>query len=106
MIHHVKQSEVVAYSSFEMFELVADLDHYKDFLPWCSAEVLERTNGEVLAKVQVSYGPVKAAFTTRNENHPNEYIKMRLVRGSFRHFEGSWNFEGLPQGGTRVSLDL
>jgi coenzyme Q-binding protein COQ10 len=107
MIHHVKQSEVVAYSSFEMFELVADVDHYKDFLPWCSgSEVLERQNGEVLAEIRLSYGPVKAAFTTRNENHPNEFIKMRLVRGSLKHFEGSWHFEKLPQGGTRVSLDL
>ena len=100
MIHHVKQSEVVAYSPFEMFELVADLDHYKNFLPWCSgSEVLERKNGEVLAVIQLAYVPVKAAFTTRNENHPNEYIKMRLVRRSLRHFEGSWHFEGLRQGG-------
>ena len=60
----------------------------------------------MLAEIQVTYGPVKAAFTTHNENHPNEYIKMRLVRGSLRHFEGSWHFERLPQGGTRVSLDL
>jgi coenzyme Q-binding protein COQ10 len=107
MIHHVNRSEVVPFSPVQMFELVADIDHYKEFLPWCSgSKVLDRKNGEVLAEIQVSYGPIKAAFTTSNENHPNSHIDMHLVHGPLRRLEGKWYFEPVSQGSTRVGLDL
>ena len=65
-----------------MFDLLADLNHNEDFLPCCSgSKILEWKNGEVLAEIHVTSGSVKAAFTTRNKNHPNESIEMRLVRG-------------------------
>jgi coenzyme Q-binding protein COQ10 len=107
MIHHIKKSEVVPFGPVQMFELVADIDHYKDFLPWCSAsKVLDRKNGEVLAEIQVNYGPIKAAFTTSNENHPNSHIDMHLVHGPLRQLEGKWYFEPVSQGSTGVGLDL
>jgi ribosome-associated toxin RatA of RatAB toxin-antitoxin module len=107
MIHHVKESEIVSFSPAQMFKLVADIDHYKDFLPWCSSsKVLDRKKDEVLAEIQLAYGPIKAAFTTRNENHPNSQIDLHLVHGPLRQLEGKWSFEEVSQRSTRVSLDL
>jgi ribosome-associated toxin RatA of RatAB toxin-antitoxin module len=107
MIHHVKKSEFVPFSPVKMFKLVADIDHYKDFLPWCcGSRVLDRKNGEVLAEIQVAYGPIKTAFTTRNETHPNSQIDMHLVHGPLKQLEGKWYFEQASRGSTRVSLDL
>jgi coenzyme Q-binding protein COQ10 len=107
MIHHVKESEVVPFSPVQMFKLVADIDHYKDFLPWCSgSKVLDRKSGEVLAEIQLAYGPIKAAFMTHNENHPNSHIDLHLVHGPLKQLEGRWYFEQVSQGSTRVSLDL
>jgi coenzyme Q-binding protein COQ10 len=107
MIHHVKKSEVVPFSPVRMFKLVADIDHYKDFLPWCSgSKVLDRKNGQVLAEIQLAYGPIKSAFTTSNENHPNSHIDLHLVHGPLRQLEGKWYFEDMSQGSTRVTLDL
>jgi coenzyme Q-binding protein COQ10 len=107
MIHHVKESEVVPFSPVQMFKLVADIDYYKDFLPWCGgSKILDRKNDEVLAEIQLAYGPIKAAFTTRNENHPNSQIDLHLVHGPLRQLEGKWCFEDMSQGSTRVTLDL
>ena len=107
MMHHVKKSEVVPYSPSEMFKLVADVDRYEEFLPWCSgSRVLEHHGGNVLAELQVAYGPIKTAFTTRNRNHPNRMIEMHLVDGPLKHLEGAWQFKALPEGGTLVSLEL
>jgi coenzyme Q-binding protein COQ10 len=107
MIHHVKKSEIVPFSPGQMFGLIADIDHYEDFLPWCSgSKVLERKNRKVLAEIQVNYGPIKAAFTTSNENHPNSHIDMHLVHGPLKQLEGKWYFESMSQGSTRVGLDL
>jgi ribosome-associated toxin RatA of RatAB toxin-antitoxin module len=107
MIHRVKQSEVVPFSPVQMFKLVADIDHYRDFLPWCTgSKVLDRKNGEVLAEIQLAYGPIETAFTTSNENHPNSHIDLHLVHGPLRQLEGKWYFEDMSHGSTRVSLEL
>ena len=106
-MHHVRKSEIVSYSPSEMFDLVADVDRYREFLPFCrNSRVLTREGGEELGEIQVAYGPIKAAFVTRNRYQPYEKIEIRLVKGPLKFLEGSWRFESIPQGGTRVSLDL
>lgn len=107
MMHHVKKSEVIPYSASQLFAVVADVDRYKEFLPWCrDSKVLSHRGREVLAEIQVAYGPVRTAFTTRNENRPNETIEIHLAGGPLKHLDGAWRFKGLPEGGTLVSLDL
>jgi len=107
MMHHIKKSEVVPYSASEMFSLVADVARYNEFLPWCTeARVLHEKQGKVEVEFRLAYGPIRTGFTTRNRFQPNEKIEMQLLRGPLKHLEGSWSFRELPEGGTRISIDL
>jgi ribosome-associated toxin RatA of RatAB toxin-antitoxin module len=107
-MHEIKDSETVPYTAQQMFSLVADVDRYKEFLPWCqdSRIVRREKNNGVVAEIQLGYGPVHATFTTRNKHRINREIKMDLLEGPFEFLEGSWHFEPMPGEGCRMSLDL
>ena len=89
-----------------MYELVADIEHYPDFLPWChGAKILHQSKTMVEARLTISKGGLSKSFTTRNTMYPYHTINLHLVEGPFRHFQGSWNFMAEGEG-ARVSLHL
>src|SRR5689334_20160032 len=63
----VHRSVLVPYSAQQMFDLVDDVQHYCEFLPWCggSKVIAETANGKV-ARVDISFKGVSAHFTTNN----------------------------------------
>lgn len=90
-----------------MFDLVADVESYPQFLPWCrGACVVACADGDVEATLEIAKGPLRKSFTTRNRLFPGQRIDLRLVEGPFRHLEGHWVFEDLGGGGAKVSLQL
>ncbi len=103
----ILRSALVPFTCQQMFDLVADIESYPDFLPWCrSAVVHSRGPMRVEASVEVARGPFRGAFTTENALRPPERITMRLLRGPFKHLDGSWLFENVGEQGTRVSLEM
>lgn len=109
---HVKRSVLLWYSSREMYNLVTDIERYPEFLPWCSrAELLERTDEGVTARLSMAYAGVRHAFTTRNEHLAGESVLMKLVDGPFSVLDGVWGFKpiggaGADRNACRVELDL
>lgn len=103
----VNRSALVPYSAADMYALVADVERYPDFLPWCSrATVHRRAGSEVEASLEISRGPVRKSFRTRNTLHPRHLIEISLVAGPFRRLSGQWRFAPLAERGCRVSLQL
>ncbi len=105
-MHTVARSVTVPYSPADMYNLVADIDRYHEFLPWCTAsQVVEAKGDEVLGELRVGYGKLSTTFRTRNRNEPGKKIEMRLATGPFHSLEGSWTFD--PAGaGCTVGLEL
>jgi len=103
----VHKSVLVPYSADEMYALVADLESYPQFLPWCSdARILSQDADRVEAMIEMSKGGIRKSFTTRNRLQPGKMIEMRLREGPFRRLEGYWRFDPLGDDGSKVSLDL
>lgn len=106
-MRHVKRSALVPYSAMQMYELVADVERYPEFLPWCSAaEVLRREGEEVTARLALRRGAVSASFTTRNRLVAGLSLEMRLLEGPFRSLEGRWDFRQIGTAGSRVELEM
>ncbi len=104
---NINRSALVMHSSDEMYRLVNDVSSYPTFLPWCShAEVLERTELFMLARVEVKKGGMKQAFTTRNDLSVPNQIRMDLVDGPFRFLKGCWSFDALQANACKVTLSL
>ena len=101
----VDRNAMVPYSAEQMYALVDDVEAYSEFLPWCTAAVLQSRNAEeFIASLTIGYGALNSAFTTRNLLHPPHSMTMQLQDGPFRLLEGRWEFEQLGDSGCEVKL--
>lgn len=97
----------VPYSAHEMYELVADVESYPQFLPWCrGARIIARDEVSTVAALDVAFSVLHKSFTTRNRLYPVQAIDMQLVEGPFKHLQGRWRFDALAPQASRISLDL
>ncbi|MGB1110944.1 MAG: type II toxin-antitoxin system RatA family toxin [Gammaproteobacteria bacterium] len=103
----VKRSALLSYSAEQMFALVADIESYPQFLPWCRSTTVHSRNGdEVHASVELAKGSVHKTFSTVNRMQKDKMIEMRLVDGPFKHLQGFWQFTPLDEKACRVSVDM
>ncbi len=94
---HVNRSVLLAHSPHQMYALVTAVQDYPKFLPWCErAEVLHTHADGVTARLHLSYLGVHQAFTTRNEQTPDERVVLKLVDGPFSVLDGTWRFVPVP----------
>lgn len=106
-MRQVRRSALVPYSATQMFELVADVERYPAFLPWCTgAEVLARDGELVTARLALRRAGASAQFTTQNRLVPGDFLEMRLLEGPFRLLEGRWEFRAIGVAGSRVGLEM
>ena len=102
----VRKKMWVPYAREDVYRLIADIEAYATFLPWCAAaKILRRWEGGVEASLTLKKGGLSKTFVTRNLETLNEKIAMHLVSGPFKHLYGVWLFED-QNGGVEVSLDL
>ncbi|USX23528.1 type II toxin-antitoxin system RatA family toxin [Oxalobacteraceae bacterium OTU3REALA1] len=103
----VHKSVFLGYSAQQMFDLVANIDDYPKFLPWCSGvEIRERRDNVVVASIGINYHGVKQSFTTSNENTAPTTIKMKLVDGPFKSLDGVWTFKALREDACKIEFDM
>lgn len=94
-----------------MFEVVADVERYPEFLPWCVAlRVLSRElvkKREVLtAEMAVGYGALREKYTSRVILDRNERtIDVAQTSGPFKQLENHWRFTPASEG-CRVDFSL
>ena len=107
MLQTISKTALVPYAASEMFELVADVEQYPGFLPWCrGARVRSPGEDTVEASLDIGKGPIRKTFTTRNVMTPDSKIEIELVDGPFKHLQGCWQFLSLDGAGCRIELEL
>jgi ribosome-associated toxin RatA of RatAB toxin-antitoxin module len=90
-----------------MYALVADVESYPQFLPWCERAVVSVSEpNRALATLHINFRGLKKEFTTENLSRTGERIDMRLVSGPFRSLDGSWLFTALSENACKVELSL
>jgi ribosome-associated toxin RatA of RatAB toxin-antitoxin module len=100
------QSERLMASPEVVFEVIAAVERYPEFVPWCTAAWQETLgDGQVLATIEVAAGPFHERLSTRNSLEPPRSLAMELVSGPFRHLHGRWHLMPCPEG-TEVTLEL
>lgn len=94
------------YTPAQMYALVADIERYPEFLPYCQSVHIRQTQGQQLqAEVVVGYKGLQHRFTTQNTNTPDAAIAMRLLQGPLKTLNGEWHFKALDLG-CEVSIVL
>jgi coenzyme Q-binding protein COQ10 len=94
----------VRYTARQMFDLVADVEQYPQFLPLCEALTVrsreKRGASTVLvATMEVGYKAIREAFTTRVTLNPDQAtVLVEYLEGPFRRLENWWRFDPVPGG--------
>ena len=101
----------VPHSPSDMFDLVADVDKYPQFLPLCQAlKVRRREDGKngrtvVVADMTVAYKVFHETFASRvTLDKPKLTILVEYLDGPFSHLENRWNFKEDGKGGCIVEF--
>ncbi len=103
----IQRSALVPYTAEEMFHLVADVEKYGEFLPWCSgARVIHESGNTVTAQVDIAFKKVKQSFTTVNEIEEGRQIIMNLKDGPFSSLSGVWKFIELDEQASKILFDI
>lgn len=106
-MHKVQRSVLVPYSAAQMFDLVAKVEDYPKFMPWCGGtEVHERDENGIRASVVIQFAGLRQRFTTRNTHHYPDRIRLDLVDGPFSMLEGVWEFNALADDACKVVFTM
>jgi coenzyme Q-binding protein COQ10 len=106
-----KTNRRVRHCAGEMFDLVADVERYPEFVPLCRAlkvrsRTTDSTGKEILvADMTVAYKLVREAFTSRvTLDRAQSLILVEYLEGPFRHLENRWTFTPADEGACDVEF--
>jgi ribosome-associated toxin RatA of RatAB toxin-antitoxin module len=106
-MREISRSAIVGHSAARLYALVEDVAAYPRFLPWClAAEVKERSDNTMLARLEVGMRALRQSFTTRTVSRPGESIHIALVEGPFRAFNADWHFTPLGDAACKIEFRL
>lgn len=98
------ETQFSPYAPQQIFDLVADIERYPEFLPWCrAARILERGENSCLAELLISFKHLTEHYTSRVTFSPSHAVEVEMVAGPFHHLINRWKFT--PEGqGTRIDF--
>lgn len=106
-------TRVVRHGAAQMFDLVADVEAYPQFLPLCTGLRVRRrmAGGEgvetIVAEMQVGFKAIRESFTSRVElDRPRQRILVEYIDGPFSHLENKWTFTDLESGGCEIGFSI
>ncbi|MCL4672176.1 MAG: type II toxin-antitoxin system RatA family toxin [Sphingomonadaceae bacterium] len=103
----IREQRTVPYSAAQMFDLVADVARYREFLPWVVAtRVRSNSDSEMVADMVVGFKNLRESFTSRVLKRRPDEIEVIYVDGPLRDLDNVWRFADLPDGGCRIDFDV
>ena len=104
------ENRQMPYTAQQMYDLVADVAAYPQFLPWCSAaRIRSRTpqgaSEEILADLVISFKVFREKFGSRVVLHPDEHkVDTEYLDGPFQYMKSNWAFQDVNGGGCHVQF--
>lgn len=91
------------YTPEQLFEMVADIERYDEFLPWVVAvRIRSSSETETVADLVVGFNAFKERFTSRVTKHRPQRIVVDYVEGPLKYLHNEWSFKPAPGGGTEL----
>ncbi|WP_176595676.1 MULTISPECIES: type II toxin-antitoxin system RatA family toxin [Sphingobium] len=101
------ETRPLPYTPEQMFDLVANVEAYPEFLPWVSAiRVRSDNESEMVADMIVGFKGIKESFTSRVHKHQPDHVRVDYLDGPLKHLHNEWNFRDDGQGGVLVDFEV
>lgn len=106
-MHSIERSVLVPFSDAQMFDLVAGVEKYPEFMPWCGgSQIHERNEHGMRASITIALAGIRQTFTTANRHDYPRLIELSLVDGPFSDLQGRWEFVALSDDACKVLFSL
>ncbi|MBV7260276.1 type II toxin-antitoxin system RatA family toxin [Erythrobacter crassostreae] len=101
----IRETRRLPYSAEQMFDLVADVARYREFLPWVIAtRVRSDTETEMVADMVVGFKSLRESFTSRvSKDRPRE-IAVHYVDGPLSDLDNVWTFHSTGEGTCEIDF--
>ncbi len=103
-------TRLVPYSAQHMFDLVADIEKYPEFLPLCKdleiiKEYEQDGNSVLLANMEVGYKFINESFCTEvTLDKKEKIIEVKYIDGPFSYLDNKWQFYDIDELGSKVEF--
>ncbi len=98
------EKRLLRYTPEQLFDLVADVRRYPEFLPWCvGARVISRNENELVADLTIGFKLFRETFRSHVTLERPHHVHVRYLNGPFRYLNNHWRFNAVP-GGTEVDF--
>jgi coenzyme Q-binding protein COQ10 len=99
------ERRALPYTPEQLFDIVADIERYPEFLPWCVATRVSAREGNVItADVVIGFKMFRERFTTRDVLDRPRRIDVSYREGPFKYLNNHWLFE--PEGEGACAVDF
>ncbi len=106
------ERQFMPYTTQQLFDLVADVDRYPDFLPWCrAARTFDRQPDAFMGELVIAFAQMSESYTSRVSLAPPAApgapaaIDVTMVKGPFEYLTNVWRFTP-AEGGTQIDFAL
>lgn len=101
----IHETRRLPWSAAQMFDLVADVGRYPEFLPWVIATRVRSDDGEVMiADMLVGFNALREKFTSRVTRQRPDRIDVQYVDGPLRDLDNLWLFREIDE--THCEIDF
>jgi coenzyme Q-binding protein COQ10 len=95
------------YTPEQLFDLVADVERYSEFLPWVVAvRIRSASDKEIIADLVVGFSAFKERFTSRVTLDKPHRIHVDYIEGPLKYLRNEWRFDPAPDGGTNLFFSV
>jgi coenzyme Q-binding protein COQ10 len=99
------ETRALPYTPEQMFDLVADVARYPEFLPWVTAiRVRSNSDTQMVADMIVGFKGLRETFTSRVEKQRPGHIRVDYLEGPLKHLNNDWKFRTDGKGGCLVDF--
>ncbi len=99
------EKRVLPHTPEQMFDLVADIEKYPDFLPWCaSTRIRERAGDVIVADVEIGFKIFRERFTSKVTLDNPRRIDVAYSHGPFKYLNNRWIFNEMEDGKCEVDF--
>lgn len=98
------EKKFLPYEPWKLYDLVADVERYPQFLPWCLASRIKKREDNVFfADLVIGFKMVRERFTSRVQLTDGQRIDVSYTEGPFQYLNNHWIFEP-AEGGTMIDF--
>jgi coenzyme Q-binding protein COQ10 len=101
------ETKHLPYTPEQLFDMVADVQRYDEFLPWVVAvRIRSASQTETVADLVVGFNAFKERFTSRVTKQRSGRIVVDYIEGPLKYLKNEWRFEPTEEGGTNVFFSV